>query len=251
MKLGDFDVVLRYIEDFEDPLSPRISADYLERIHHLIDGSRDRWQELYELTSEVEINYCPWLVGIPEEDWNQDQVRNQNRSVVQILLDNVDDLSGPDWFDCAPPTWLGIFAASALGNGISMYQIVNYALSTADGPIDDELLQKLPRQMPLNYLKANEALVAAEVFELQDERLRHTRQSHAARGGQERNRPYVVAHQEFIEFYLAHSHLSRAEAARRFHSNMLADLGPRDRPLYRNEECAVRALRAALKAAGI
>jgi hypothetical protein len=251
MKLARFDDVLRYIDELEDPVWPKVAADYLDRIHFLIDHTQDRWDDLYGLTFDVEIVHCPWQIGVPEDDWTKDNLSNRDRSIVEILLDNMEELSGADWFDCEPSAWLGIFAASNLGNGIHIYRIVSYAVSEAEGPVDQELLDHLPFQLPANYLRTSEALIAAEVLRKQHELLRRERQSRAASGGRERNKPYILAHEQFIEYYLANNHLSRAEAARRFYAKLTADLGPHDRPLYRNEECAVRALRGALKAAGI
>lgn len=215
----------------------------------LIDSCPYKWDTLYNTVDEAYLTYCPSYAGVPQEV--DEESDDDNKSVVEVFLAHSDELSGSEWFDCEPSVWLGIVAADLLGNRLSMYKLIRHAIDTSDKPADPEILEHLPLQVPVAYWNCSEALIAGELLRMQAEKLKHHRTARARRGGQARNQAFADAHAKFVEFYVKNTHLSRAEAARRFFRKLNDGLPPGSRPIYNSEESAVRALREALKKSGI
>ncbi len=245
-RLADCDDALSIIREHNDP-NGELPQRLHERVVQLISGHEDRWQELFEIAYEVEIVFCPLQFGLPREEASADDLANEAKSIPEILIEHVDELSSDDFFNCEPSVWFGIVAADLIANGLLTYKMIQHSLATFPDDTDSELEKYLPAHVASTYGRGAEALIAGELLKHQARVQTEERRSRASKGGIERNRKYSEARADFIEFYLGHRKLSHAEAARRYNRKLLEAQRPGERPLYRNEESAVRAFTDALR----
>lgn len=246
LRLANFEDALNSIKGHNDP-NGDVPQHLHERIVQSISGHEDRWQELFEIAHDVEILFCPLQFGLPTEEVSADDLGNKLKSIPEILIEHVDELSSDDFFNCEPSVWFGIVAADLIATGLFMYRMIQHSLTTYPDKTDPDLEKLLPVHVASTYGCGGEALIAGEVFKRQAYAQIEKRRLRASKGGIERNRKYSEARIGFVEFYLAHRNLSRAEAARRYYRNLIQALGPGERRLYISEESAVRAFTEALR----
>lgn len=250
MRVVDFQALIAKIgqSDTSDGKYPR---HYLDRILALIDACPEDWQRLYTTLQEAELAFCPFHVGVPREVLDDEDLADADKSIVEIFVNHLYELSGSEWFDCDASVWLGILAADLLGNGLLRHEVLQQAIRESEHPVNPEIAARLPLQIPLAYWHCSEALIAGEVAQAQMAKHQARRVERASRGGQARNKKYAHARAAFVAFYIENTHLSRAEAARRFYKRLNENLRPGEPRLYVNEESAIRAFRDALTLAGI
>jgi hypothetical protein len=250
VRIVDFQALVAKIGQF-DTSDGKYPGHYLDRILSLIDACPEDWQRLYATLQEAELAYCPFHVGVPREILDDDDLVDADKSIVEIFVEHLDELSGSKWFDCDASVWLGILAADQLGNGLLRHEVLQKAVHESEHLVNPEIAERLPLQIPLAYWHCSEALIAGEVARAEMAKDQTKRVESASRGGQARNKKYAHARAAFLAFYIENTHLSRAEAARRFYKRLNENLRPGEPGLYVNEESAIRAFRDALTLAGI